>query len=90
MNKDVLKYILQKLEELYEGLYLAHRIKDQRKRPKAIREAEENIRQYADFIPLEVKAEFDQKIGANALYGQHTDDISECIHIVKEMLKQYD
>lgn len=90
MNKDVLMEILHKLVDLQENLLLAYQTKDKRSRPKTIREAEEKIIRYADFIPLEVKYEFDKQVGTNALYGQHTDDIAECIQVVKKMLKQYD
>lgn len=53
MNKDVLMEILHKLVDLQENLLLAYQTKDKRSRPKTIREAEEKIIRYADFIPLE-------------------------------------
>lgn len=86
MNKEELTDILRNLNSLYDNLLIAKGTTDKRSRTKRIRDAENEIRKYATCIPDELRIIFDKGIGSNVLYGQHTDDISECINIVKQLI----
>lgn len=90
MEKEQLETILKCLNDLADGVYLAKRTKDRRKRDRAIREAYKDVADYATFIPLELKAIFDKQVGANSLNYQHADDISQCIEIVNKLIKEKD
>lgn len=90
MEKEQLEVILKRLNDLADGVYLAQHTKDRRKRDKAICEAYNDIADYATFIPIELKAIFDKKVGANSLNYQHADDISQCIEIVKNLIREKD
>lgn len=89
MSKEELIYILYNLNSLYDNLLIAKGTTDKRSRVKRIREAESEISKYADRIPNELRIIFDKEIGPNALRGQHTDDISSCIKIVKRLISEY-
>ena len=86
MSKEELTDILRNLNSLYDNLLIAKGTTDKRSRDKRIHEAENEIRKYAACIPDELRFLFGKRIGSNVLYGQHTDDISECINIVKQLI----
>lgn len=86
MSKEELTDILRNLNSLYDNLLIAKGTTDKRSRAKRIRDAANEIRKYAACIPDELRILFGKRIGSNVLYGQHTDDISECINIVKQLI----
>lgn len=88
MSKEELKKILYHLKDLRDKLYLAKGTTDKRSRDKRIREAERAISEYGNCIPDELRIIFDKEIGPNALFGQHHDDISECIKIVERLISE--
>lgn len=89
MSKEELTEILHNLNSLYDNLLIAKGTTDKRSRDKKIREAENEIRKYAVCIPDELRIIFDKEIGYNALFGPHTNDISECIKIVERLIAEY-
>ncbi len=89
MSKEELTEILHNLNSLYDNLLIAKGTTDKRSRNKKIHEAENEIRKYAVCIPNELRIIFDKEIGHNALFGQHPNDISECIKIVERLISEY-
>ncbi len=85
---ETLEIVYAKLSELNTNYLLAYKIKDKRKREKAIREAKNKIDCYSRSIPHEIKEIFDNRVGANSLNFQHTDDISQCIEILEKLIKE--
>ena len=84
---EQLTTIHAKLDELYIGYLLAQNTKDKRRRDKAIREAKKDIADYSSYIPYDIKEIFDNQVGANSLNFQHADDISQCLDILKKLIK---
>lgn len=88
MSKEELTDILHNLKFLYDNLLIAKGTTDKRSRAKRIREAESEISKYGNNIPDELRIIFDKEIGSNALFGQHTNDIKQCIEIVKRLISE--
>lgn len=66
---------------------MAYNTRDKRIRDKVIREARNDIANYSVLIPYGIKELFNEQVGANSLDYQHADDISECIDILKKLIK---
>lgn len=71
MSKEELTVILRDLRALSDNLYVAKITKDRRSLAKKVHKAEEDIREYANCIPSELRMIFEKKIGSNVLFGQH-------------------
>ena len=88
MKAEQLQQTLNRLEELYEKRLLAKRIVNPQKCSEATSSVDKDIDNYAAFMPYELKEIFYKQVGANALNCQHADDISQCIDIVRGLLKE--
>lgn len=90
MSIEELKTVRDRLWLSYERLYSAKRTIDKRSRDKRIRNEKVAIAEYATMLPSEVKVAFEDKVGANPLSYQHSDDIGQCIGIIDEWIRQLD
>ena len=88
MGKEQLEIILKQFEELNERRRLAMITINQKKRAIEMSSVDKDIANYAAFIPFELKEIFNKRIGPNSLNYQHADDISYCIDILRDLIKQ--
>jgi len=88
MDKEYLQFVLGRLEELKEQLYLKYLITNTRKREQEVCGVKSSISDFTSQLPSELKAYMERVVGVNALDYQWVDsDIESYINELNKLIK---
>jgi len=87
MNKEYLQFVLGRLEELKEQLYLKYLITNKRKREQEVCNVKSSISDFTSQLSSELKDYMERVVGVNALNYQWMDsDIESYINELKKLI----